>query len=76
MDVNAIFFLIVTLLAAASVGGIVTSIVKLHRIKKGAQGSRAPWIVLLVVCGIYILFIIAAIIFLFMIMVSIAVNGM
>ena len=52
------------------------SINKLRKIKKGAEGSRVPWIILLVVCGIYVAFVIAAIVFLFILSASIAVNGM
>lgn len=70
------FLLIAILLTAGSIGGIGISIYKLRKIKKGAEGSRVPWIILLVVCGIYVAFVIATIVFLFMLSASIAVNGM
>ena len=70
------FLLIAILLTAGSIGGIGISINKLRKIKKGAEGSRVPWIILLVVCCIYVAFVIAAIVFLFILSASIAVNGM
>lgn len=70
------FLLIAILLTAASFGGICISIIKLRKIKEGAEGSRVPWIILLVVCGIYLAFVIAAIVFLFILAASLAINGM
>ena len=70
------FLLIAILLTAASFGGICISIIKLRKIKEGAEGARVPWIILLVVCGIYLAFVIAAIVFLFILAASLAINGM
>ena len=70
------FLLIAILLTSASFGGICISIIKLRKIKEGAKGARVPWIILLVVCGIYLAFVIAAIVFLFILAASLAINGM
>ena len=70
------FLLIAILLTAGSISGIGISINKLRKIKKGSEGSRVPWIILLVISCIYVAFVIAAIVFLFILSASIAVNGM
>jgi len=64
------------ILAAASIAGIIVSAIKLRGLKEAVEGKRAPWIILIVLCSIYLALFIAGIIFLIMIMVSITVNGM
>ena len=71
-----VIFGIIILLALACGYGIFISIRKLHLIKKGAEGDRTPWILLIVVCSLYLLFFIAGVVFIFILMASIAVNGM
>ncbi|MBO4533479.1 MAG: hypothetical protein J5726_07260 [Treponema sp.] len=72
----AIAPVLLIILAVASLCGIIVSAKKLHDIKKGAAGNRAPWILLLVVCSLYIGLFIAGIIFIFILMASIVINGM
>ena len=76
MDTSFLWFLFFALITAASLAGIIVSGKKLLDIKKGAPGSRAPWILLIILCGLYLLLLAAAIVFIFIIAASIAVNGM
>ena len=76
MDTSFLWFLFFALITAASLAGIIVSVKKLLDIKKGAPGSRAPWILLIILCGLYLLLLAAAIVFIFVLIASIAVNGM
>lgn len=72
----AIAPVLLIVLAVASLFGIIVSARKLHDIKKGAAGHRESWILLLVVCSLYVGLFIAGIVFIFILMASIVINGM
>ena len=75
MDIIWIYF-IISLLTAASGIGIIVSAIKLHKIKKGAQGRRAPWIILIIICSLYMGLIAVGLIYIIMLMINIIVVGM
>ncbi len=76
MDINLLIFIAVILLTAASIGGIIISGIKLHKIKNSGQGNRAPWIFLIVLCSLYLALVAAAIVFIVILITSLVVNGM
>ena len=76
MGIELVILIAVIALTAASIGGIGFSSRKLYKIKNGEQGNRAPWILLIVLCSLYLAFIAAALVFLFILAASITVNGM
>lgn len=73
---SMIFVILFFLILIGSIVGIIVGAVKLHKIPKDQREKRTVWLALVIICGVFLGLLIAALVFVFIIISNAVINGM